>query len=176
MVPKKGSESVRICVDLRSLNESVLRENFPLPKVDENLAQLSGATVFSKLDANCGFWQIPLAKHVQLLTTFITPFGRYCFTKLPFGISCAPELFQKRMSDILQDIEGKLCQMDDVLVFGSSQEEHDDRLKAVLKRIEEAGMTLNPDKCAFSRHQIKFLGHIVDQKGIQADPEKNLPS
>ncbi|KAL5479382.1 hypothetical protein EMCRGX_G022901 [Ephydatia muelleri] len=154
------------------LNESVLRENFPLPKVDENLAQLSGATVFSKLDANCGFWQIPLAKHVQLLTTFITPFGRYCFTKLPFGISCAPELFQKRMSDILQDIEGKLCQMDDVLVFGSSQEEHDDRLKAVLKRIEEAGMTLNPDKCAFSRHQIKFLGHIVDQRGIQADPEK----
>eukprot|EP00731_Ephydatia_muelleri_P008513 Em0004g851a len=131
VVPKKGSESVRICVDLRPLNESVLRENFPLPKVDENLAQLSGATVFSKLDANCGFWQIPLAKHVQLLTTFITPFGRYCFTKLPFGISCAPELFQKRMSDILQDIERKLCQMDDVLVFGSSQEEHDDRLKAV---------------------------------------------
>ena len=111
-------------MDLRPLNESVLRENFPLPKVDENLAQLSGATVFSKLDANCGFWQIPLAKHVQLLTMFITPFGRYCFTKLPFGISCAPELFQKRMSDILQDIEGKLCQMDDVLVFGSSQEEH----------------------------------------------------
>eukprot|EP00731_Ephydatia_muelleri_P009750 Em0005g336a len=91
---------------------------------------------------------------------------------LPFGISCAPELFQKRMSDILQDIEGKLCQMDDVLVFGSSQEEHDDRLKAVLKRIEEAGMRLNPDKCAFSRHQVKFLGHIVDQRGIQADPEK----
>ncbi|KAL5494299.1 hypothetical protein EMCRGX_G015600 [Ephydatia muelleri] len=140
--------------------------------VDENLAQLSGATVLSKLDAYCGFWQIPLAKHVQLLTTFITPFGRYCFTKLPFGISCAPELFQKRMSDILQDIEGKLCQMDDVLEFGSSQEEHDDRLKAVLKRIEEAGMRLNPDKCAFSRHQVKFLGHIVDQRGIQADPEK----
>ena len=115
VVPKKGSESVRICVDLRPLNESLLRENFPLPKVDENLAQLSGATVFSKLDANCGFWQIPLAKHVQLLTTFITPIGRYCFTKLPFGISCASELFQKRMSDILQDIEGKLCQMDEVL-------------------------------------------------------------
>eukprot|EP00731_Ephydatia_muelleri_P025358 Em0017g441a len=141
VVPKMGSESVRICVDLRPLNESVLRDNFPLPKVDENLAKLSGATVFSKLDANCGFWQIPLAKHVQLLTTFITHFGRYCFTKLPFGISCAPELFQKKMSDILQDIEGKLCQMDDVLVFGSSQEEHDDRLKAVLKRIEEAEIT-----------------------------------
>ena len=62
--------------------------------------------------------------------------------------------------------------MDDVLVFGSSQEEHDDQLKAVLKRVKEAGMTLNPDKCAFSRHEIKFLGHIVDQRGIQADTAK----
>ena len=64
-------------MDLRPLNESVLRENFHLPNVDENLAQLSGATIFSKPDANCGFWQIPLAKYVQLLTKFITPFGRY---------------------------------------------------------------------------------------------------
>ena len=62
--------------------------------------------------------------------------------------------------------------MDDVLVLGSSQEEHDDRLEAVFEKDEEAGMTLNPDKCTFSRHQIKFLGHIVDQRGIQADPEK----
>ena len=87
VVPKQRSESVHICVDLRPSNVSMLRENFPLPKVDENLAQLSGATTFCKLDANCGFWQILLAEHVQLLTTFITPFGRYCFTKRPFGIS-----------------------------------------------------------------------------------------
>ena len=76
------------------------------------------------------------------------------------------------MSGILQDIEEKLCQMDDVLVFGSSQEEHDNRLEAVLKRVEEAGMTSNSDKCAFSRHQIEFLEHIVDQREIQADPKK----
>lgn len=77
------------------MNESTLRENFPLTKVYKNL-QLRGATVFSysKLDTNSGFWQLPLAKHVQLLMTFITPFGQYCFTKFLFGISCAPELFQ----------------------------------------------------------------------------------
>jgi hypothetical protein len=91
VVPKKYGD-VRICVDLKPLNENVLKEVYPIPKVDETLAQLAGATVFSKLDANSGFWQIPLAEESQQLTTFVTPFGRYCFKKLPLGIPCAPEL------------------------------------------------------------------------------------
>jgi len=95
-----------------------MREVYPLPKVDETLAQLSGATVFSRLDANSGFWQIPLSVDSRLLTTFITPFGHYCFNKLPFGISSAPEHFQKRMSRILSGLAGVVCQMDDVLIFG----------------------------------------------------------
>eukprot|EP00731_Ephydatia_muelleri_P006180 Em0003g428a len=102
VVPKKQSDSVRICVDLKPLNKSVLRENYPLPKIDETLAQLSGASVFSKLDANSGFWQISLAKDCRPLTTFITPFGRYFFNKLPFGISSASELFQRRMRRQIQ--------------------------------------------------------------------------
>ena len=81
-------------MDLKPLNQSVLREVHPLPNVDETLAQLSGARVFTKLDANSGFWQIPLSKQSRLLTTFITPMGRFCFNKLPFGISSAPEHFQ----------------------------------------------------------------------------------
>ena len=171
VVPKK-SGSIRICVDLKSLNESVLREVHPLPKVDETLAQLTGAKVFSKLDANSGFWQIPLAEKSRLLTTFITPKGRYCFNKLPFGISSAPEHFQKRMSRILSGLEGVLCQMDDVLVFGKDQSEHDQRLTAVLERIEAAGATLNPEKCEFGRSELKFLGHVVNGDGIHADPDK----
>ena len=79
VVPKRNSGTVRICVDFRALNECVLREVHPLPKVEETLAQLTGATVFSKVDA--GFWQIPLAKHSRHYTTFVTPFGRYCFNK-----------------------------------------------------------------------------------------------
>ena len=94
VVPKK-SGAVRICVDLKPLNESVLREVHPMPKVDETLASLAGATVFSKLDANSGFWQIPLAEASRPLTTFITPFGRFCFNKLPFGISSAPRTVPK---------------------------------------------------------------------------------
>ena len=171
VVPKK-SGAIRICVDLKPLNISVLRETHPLPKVDETLAQLTGAKVFTKLDANSGFWQIPLSQRSRLLTTFITPAGRYCFNKLPFGISSAPEHFQKRMGHILEDMEGVLCQTDDVLVFGKSQAEHDTRVTAVLNRIQAAGATLNPDKCEFGKTCLKFLGHVIDQSGIRADPDK----
>ena len=112
-------------------NESVQREFHPLPRVEETLAQLTGAQVFSKLDANSGFWQIPLATKSHLLTTFITPFGRYCFNVLPFGITSAPELFQHRMSLLLQRLPGVVCMMDDVLIFGKDQGEHDARLETV---------------------------------------------
>ena len=172
VVVLKKSGSVRICVDLKPLNTSVLREVHPLPKVDETLAQLAGAKVFTKLDANSGFWQIPLSPSSRLLTTFITPLGRYCFNKLPFGISSAPEHFQRRVSEILTGLQGTLCQMDDILVFGKDQAEHDARLVAVLTRIEEAGGTLNPQKCEFSRDNLKFLGHVIDSSGIRADPDK----
>ena len=171
MVPK-SSGSVRICVDLTHLNQNVLREYHPLPNVDDTLAQLAGAKKFTKLDVNSGFWQIPLAKSSQLLTTFITPFGRFYFNKLPFGISCAPELFQKRMSAMLRELQEVLCLMDDVLVYGQDQEEHNKRLEAVLQRIQYAGVTLNPDKCKFSKDQLKFLGHIIDKDGVRADPAK----
>ncbi len=118
--------------------------------------------MFSKLDANSGFWQIPLSQSSRLLTTFVTPMGRYCFNKLPFGISSAPEHFQRRMNEILTGLPGVLCQMDDMLVFGKDQADHEARLEAVLTRIEEAGVTLNSQKCEFSRSSLKFLGHVID--------------
>ena len=168
VVPNKSGD-VRICVDLKPLNESVLREPHPIPKVDETLGLLSGAVYFSKLDANSGFWQIPLSKRSRPLTTFITPFGRYKFNKLPFGASCEPELFQHRMSKILEGLEGVVVLMDDVLVYGSSKEEH---LMTVLKQLEEVGATLNPSKCEIFRSSVKFLGHILDKQGIREDPDK----
>lgn len=170
---KSGEEmpKVRLCVDLTKLNESVMREAFPLPSVEETLAKLSGATVFSKLDANSSFYQIPLDEASSLLTTFITPFGRYSFRRLPFGISSAPEFFTKQMSKIVEGLPGVICHMDDVLIFGADQKEHDERLRNVLQKIEDAGMTLN-DKCQFSRREIQFLGHIINATGIKADPHK----
>ena len=171
VVPKKSGD-VRICVDLKPLNKSVLREVHPLPKVDDTLAQLSGACVFSKLDANSGFWQIPLSQSSRLLTTFIAHTGRYCFNKLPFGISSAPEHFQRRMGEILAGLSGVQCLMDDILIYGKDQTEHDTRLEAVLQRIESAGVTLNPTKCEFNKKSLTFLGHVINAEGIHPDPEK----
>ena len=171
VVPKKSGD-VRICVDLKPLNEGVLQETYPIPPVDDTLAQLAGATVFSKVDANSDFWQIPLAKDSQLLTTFITPHGRYCFQKLPFGISSAPELYQRRMSQILSGLDGVLCHIDEVLIYGGTTEEHNTRLRAALSRLQTVGVTLNADKCLFSQTSIRFLGHVIDKNGVCPDPER----
>ena len=171
VVPKTNGR-VRICVDLTRLNESVKRERHPLPAVDQTLAQLAGAKLFSKLDANSGFWQIQLAPSSSLLTTFTTPFGRFCFRRLPFGISSAPEHFQRRMSEALSGLAGTVCMMDDVLVYGENREEHDKRLTGVLQRLSDLGLTLNADKCVFAQTSVKFLGHVVDSQGIRPDPDK----
>ena len=171
MVPKK-SGNVRICVDLKPLNRSVLRKTHPISKVDDTLAQLTGTTCFSKLDANSGFWQIPLAEQSCLLTTFITPFRRYCFHKLPFGISSEPEVFQMRINHILKGLPEVQCLIDDILIFGTNQVKHNARLFATLNRLQTFGGTLNPEKCEFSKKSIKLLGHLINAEGVQADPSK----
>ena len=171
VVPKKDG-TVRICVDLKPLNTAVLREPHPLPKVDDTLAQLSGAKVFSKLDANSGFWQIPIEEKSRHLTTFITPFGRFCFNKMPFGISSAPEHFQRRMNEILDNLPGVLCLMDDIIIHGKNQQEHKERLLATLQRLQAAGVTLNQEKCQFGKSTLNFLGHIISADGISPDPNK----
>ena len=172
VVVPKSQGRVRICVDLTKLNANVLRERHILPAVEQTLAQVFGARYFSKLDATSGFRQIPLAKESSLLTTFITPVGRYRFNRLPFGITSAPEHFQSRMMKLLNGIEGVVCLMDDVLIHGKTQEEHDERLHTVLRKLEQSGMTLNKDKCTFSSTKVKFLGQILSDKGISSDPEK----
>lgn len=168
----KADGRVRICVDLTKLNKNVCRERHILPSVEQTLAQLGGAKIFTKLDTNSGFWQIALTKDSALLTIFITPFGRFCFHRLPFGITSAPEHFQRRMSEILQGLDGVVCLIDDILVYGKDQEEHDTHLTAVMERIGAAGLTLNLDKCEFAQRKIRFLGQVLGEAGIQPDPNK----
>eukprot|EP00794_Sanderia_malayensis_P016472 gene16472-18109_t len=141
-------------------------------KAKKSSGKLGNSKVFSKLDANSAFWQRKLSENSQLMTTFITPWGRYCFLRLPYGITTGSEQFQRCMSEKLAGLDGVECNIDDVLVHGSNQKEHDQRLHTVLKRLQEANITLNPDKCEFSKTSIKILGHIVSAEGIKADPEK----
>ena len=174
VVVPKNNEKVRICVDLTKLHESVCRERHILPSVEQILAHVSGAKIFSKLDANSEFHQIPLSKDSALLTTFITPYGRYryCYNRLPFGITSAPEHFQRRISEILSGLPGTLCLIHDTLIYGRNQKEHDERLNAVLEGIRAAGLTLNKEKCKFSQQQITFLGQVIDADGVRPDPSK----
>lgn len=163
MVPVlKKNGKVRICVDLKKLNEQVKRERFILPTPEEITAELCGATVFSSLDAALGFFQIPLHSESSRLTTFITPFGRYCFRCLPFGITSAPEIFQRKMSETLQGL----------VVYGKDMEEHDLHLQKVLERVESAGLKLNKEKCKLRQEQLNFLGQVVDATGVRSDPAK----
>ena len=163
---------MRICVDLTKLNQAVRREVYHMPTVEETLGSLTEGSVFSKLDANSGFHQIVLNQESAKLTTFITPFGRYMFKRLPFGISSAPEHFQKRMDKELSGIEGVKCRMDDILVMGKDQAEHDHRLKQVLDRLVERRRTFNLDKCSFSQSRLQYLGQILDSEGVRKDPSK----
>lgn len=112
-VPTK-TDSVRICVDLTHLDEAVCRERSILPSMEQTLGQLARAHIFSKLDANKGFWQIPLSPESARYTTCITPFGYYYFNRLTFGIASAPEHFQRRMSEVLDGVQESVCHMDDI--------------------------------------------------------------
>ena len=172
VVPKKDNK-VRICVDYTALNKSVQTEHIVLPEITETLAQIDpAAKYFSKLDATSGFYHIPLDPESQLLTTFITPFGRYAYLRLPMGITSAPERFQCEMFDIVVGLKGVVNVADDTLVFGCNKEEHDERLDKVLKRFEEKGLRLNKNKCIFGVQKLVFLGHVVSNNGISIDSEK----
>ncbi|KAJ8332677.1 hypothetical protein SKAU_G00424660 [Synaphobranchus kaupii] len=172
VAPKKSGE-IRICVDLSPLNNAVCREKFVLPSVDQTLGMPSDAVIFSKLDANMGFWQVPLSQECAHYTTFITPFGRYYFNRLPFGTASAPEHFQNRMvTEVTAGLEGVVCHMDDILIWGWTQAEHDARVHTVLERAQKAGVTLNTAKCDFSKPEVKFLRYIISAGGARPDPDK----
>ena len=168
----KPNGRIRICVDLKRLNSSVMREHYPLPTVDDTLAKLRGAKIFTTLDLTSGFWQIPLADDCVDLTTFITPFGRFRFKRLPFGITSAPEIFQRRLQQLMDDIPNVLVFIDDIIVFGTTLAKHDEALGKVTDRLKTAGLTLNDRKCRFRQHEVKFLGHCVSSSGVQPDAEK----
>ncbi|GAB1606983.1 hypothetical protein Ahia01_000981000 [Argonauta hians] len=154
MVPVvKPNGSVRITVDYKRLNEGVRRPHCMLPNLDDIAPKLSGARYFTTLDAASGFFQIPLSPQSSRLTTFITPFGRYAFNRVPMGISLGPEVFQRKMQEMLVGLDGCEAIMDDTIVYGRTEQEHDARLKDVLARIRKSGLKLNKAKCHFKEPQ-----------------------
>jgi len=169
---RKKNGQLRICTDFRQLNHAVERELFQIPTFEDITAMMQGATVFSLLDCSSGYWQLPVEKESQPLLTFTSPFGRFSYTRLPFGLKSAPEIFQRVMSQILSDLPGVTVYIDDILIFATSEGEHKHRLEAVLRRLEQEGITLNRDKCSIGMDSVEYLGHVLSSKGIEPSPKK----
>lgn len=172
LVVEKKDGSIRLCIDPRELNKAIMREHYQVPTFDDVLPRLAGKKLFSIIDMKDGFWHIELDEESSKLVTFNTPFGRYSFTRLPFGISSAPEVFQKRAQQTFGDIEGVNIVFDDIIIAASSMADHDKTLRQLLERARTANVRFNRAKLQLLVQKVSYLGHLVSQEGISPDPEK----
>ena len=168
----KKDGSIRVCLDPRYLNRALIRPTHKIPTQEELNHEFSGAKFFSKLDAKSGYWSVKLDQESQLLTTFQTPFGRYCFQRLPFGLSVSQDIFQKEMDRILEKCEGACGIADDVVVYGATASEHNKHLLQLMDVAKQHGLVFNSAKCAIKQSSINFFGSVYTDKGIKPDPQK----
>ena len=136
LVTRKKTGDIRFVVDFRELSKAVQRQTYQIPRLDDMLPLLTNAKLFSSLDGVLGYLQIPVHADSRELLTSSTPFGRYCFQRLLFGICSAPELYQMLVSQLLGDLSGQTCYQDDILVYAENEGEHD--IRAVLDRLRSA--------------------------------------
>lgn len=172
VIVPKPHKGIRICLDMRRANEAVKREHHPIPTVDEILQEMGDACVITKLDLTMGYHQIELDESSRNITTFVTHRGLYRYKRLVFGISCASEIYQHLVQQVLHGCEGVRNISDDIIVYGKDSAEHNKRLEKVLQRLCDQGLTLNRSKCRFALNELVFMGHILSDQGIKADKAK----
>ena len=172
VVPKDNHNDVRVCVDMSRANVAIIRERHPIPTVKELMLDINGASVFSGADFKLGFHQCELDDGSKEITTFTTPWGLFRYKRLMFGVSSAPEVYQYVIQQSLAGLEGVQNYADDIIIYGSTVEEHNARLEAFMKRVSELGLTLNFSKCEFGMSEISYLGFRVSAEGVSADPKK----
>ncbi|CAH2089953.1 unnamed protein product [Euphydryas editha] len=163
----KPDGDIRLCIDMRRANLAIKRENHPLPTMEQLLPKIQNAKMFSKLDIKDAFHQLELVPDSRHITTFISGKGLYRFKRLMFGITCAPEMFQKTLERVLIECEGVVNFIDDILVYGRDKKEHDKRLQKVLETIRTNNIMLKEDKCIYGTTKVQFLGHELSDQGIR---------
>lgn len=141
---------------MRRANVAIVRENHPLPTMDKLLPKMKNAKFFTKLDIKDAFHQIEIQPDSRHITTFITSKGLFRYKRLMFGISCAPEIFQKVIERMLLGCEGVINFIDDILIYGEDLVEHDIRLRKVINVLEENNVILSKDKCIFGKREVNF--------------------
>ncbi|MCG7878261.1 MAG: DDE-type integrase/transposase/recombinase [Candidatus Thiodiazotropha taylori] len=164
-----------MCVDYRQLNKRTIRDSYALPRIEEILDTLAGSKYFTVLDMKSGYHQVEVFEEHKCRTAFtVGPLGFWEFNRLPFGLNNAPASYQRLMEQCLGDLNMKICAiyLDDLIIFSNSLEQHLERLDMVLNRLKECNLKLNPKKCFFLQTNVKYVGHIVSENGVQADPEK----
>lgn len=181
VIVEKPNGQLRVCLDPKDLNEAIIRPHYKMPTVDEVTVRLNSSTTFSKLDARSGYWLCKLSYQSSLLTTFNSPLGRFRFLRLPFGLCCSQDIFQRKIDEFYGDLPGVAAIVDDIVVFGKSQADHDRNLMAVLDRCRKIGVKLNKEKCQLNCPEVNFFGMVFSDSGIRPDPAKikaitNMPA
>jgi len=171
---KKANGSLRFCIDFRKLNQITRKDRYPLPLIDETLARLNKAKIYTKLDIRQAFHRIRMHPEHEELTTFRTRYGNYKCKVLPFGLTNGPATYQRYMNDILFDLLDVTCTayLDDILIYSENEAEHHLHVKAVLERLRLAGLQADIRKCEFSVKRTKYLGFIITTNGLEVDPDK----
>ena len=162
---KKKDGSLRLCIDYRQLNWATIRNQYPLPRIDELFDQLHGSQVYSKIDLRSGYHQLRVRENDVSKTAFRTRYGHYEFLVMPFGLTNAPAAFMDLMNRVFSPYLDKfvIVFIDDILVYSSSSEEHAEHLRTVLQILRE---------CQFWLNKVAFLGHVISAEGISVDPQK----
>ena len=169
----KGDGSVRICGDYKvTINKIARIYKYPIPRIDDLFASLSGGKKFSKLDLSHAYQQLELQEESRQYVTINTHKGLFTYNRLPFGVSSAPSIFQRVMETVLQGIDGVCVYIDDILVTGATDDQHLDHLAEVLKRLQEAGLKLKKDKCAYLLPEVEYLGHTISAEGLKTSESK----
>ena len=165
--------SVRICGDYKqTVNRATEVEQYPIPRIEDLFASLTGGESFTKLDLSQANNQIPLDKESKRLTTINTPKGLFEFNRLPFGIASSAAMFQRTMEALLKGIPRVAVFLDDVLITGKTEDKHLQNLEKVLQRLNEAGLKVKPQKCVFNTKSVVYLGHQIDREGLHPTEER----
>ena len=172
VVVPKGDGGKRLCVDYRTLNAVTRTYVWPMSRVEDIFSKLGKAKFFTTLDLRSGYHHIALDKDAIKKTAFVTPFGKYEYMKVPFGLAQAPAYFQNLMNRVLNGLHFTLAYLDDVIIFSETEEQHLKHIKIVLTRLKQANLKLKKSKCAFFKEELHYLGNILTTYGIKPQTEK----